>query len=113
MQASEEIVLYGFGLADRGGFLAAGYLTQSGILPFLPAVQIGGRASQVVFAGLISPGLSQFNVVVPPTAADGDNAVTAVYDGSRSAPLASSQSRPRTSKLASARGKRYHISSTL
>ena len=25
--------------------------------------------------------MSQFNVVVPPTASNGDNAVTAVYDG--------------------------------
>ena len=78
----EEIVLYGFGFGlPAGGPLVAGSSTQSGTLPFLPTVQIGGQAAQVVFAGLISPGLYQFNVIVPSTAADGDNAVTAVYNG--------------------------------
>ena len=79
----EEIVLYGFGFGDPpyGGGLVAGSSTQSGTLPFSPAIQIGGQAAQVVFAGIISPGLSQFNVVVPATAANGDNAVTAIYDG--------------------------------
>ncbi len=78
----EEIVLYGFGFGrPNGGSLVAGSSIQSGTLSFLPAVQIGGQAAQVVFAGIISPGLSQFNVVVPATAANGDNAVTAVYDG--------------------------------
>jgi uncharacterized protein (TIGR03437 family) len=30
---------------------------------------------------LVSPGLYQFNVVVPASAPDGDNAVTATYNG--------------------------------
>jgi uncharacterized protein (TIGR03437 family) len=78
----EEIVLYGFGFGlPSSGSLVAGSSTQTGTLPSLPAVQIGGQAAQVVFAGLISPGLYQFNVVVPPIASNGDNAVTAVYNG--------------------------------
>ncbi len=77
----EEIVLYGFGFGPpAGGPLVAGSSTQSGALPSLPTVNIGGQAAHVIFAGLISPGLYQFNVVVPPTATNGDNAVTAVYD---------------------------------
>jgi uncharacterized protein (TIGR03437 family) len=77
----EEIVLYGFGFGlPSGGSLVAGSSTQSGTLPALPSIQIGGQAAQVVFAGLISPGLYQFNVVVPPTASSGDNAVTAAYN---------------------------------
>jgi len=77
----EEIVLYGFGFGlPSGPALVAGSSTQSGALPAVPAIQIGGQTAQVAFAGLISPGLYQFNVVVPSTAANGDNAVTAVYD---------------------------------
>lgn len=77
----EEIVLYGFGFGlPNGASLVGGSSTQSGSLPFLPTIQIGGKAAQVAFAGLISPGLYQFNVVVPSTAPSGDNAVTAVYN---------------------------------
>jgi len=35
----------------------------------------------VQFAGLISPGLYQFNVVVPASTAVGDNSVIASYGG--------------------------------
>ena len=77
----EEIVMYGFGFGIPTGGIAPGSSMQSGALPYTPAVQIGGQAAQVVFAGLISPGLYQFNVIVPSTTANGDNAVTAAYDG--------------------------------
>ena len=77
----EEIVLYGFGFGlPSGASLVAGSSTQSGTLPFLPAIQIGGQAAKVAFAGLISPGLYQFNLVVPSTVSSGDNAVTGVYN---------------------------------
>ena len=33
----------------------------------------------VLFAGLVSPGLYQFNVVVPASATTGDNTLTALY----------------------------------
>ena len=65
----------------RLAYVVAGSSTQSGTLLVSPTVQIGGQAAQVAFAGLISPGLYQFNVIVPPAATDGDNAVTAVYEG--------------------------------
>lgn len=79
----EEIVLYGFGFglpASTGPALVQGSSTQTGTLPFLPTINIGGKAAAVMFAGIISPGLYQFNVVVPPAAASGDNAVTAAYN---------------------------------
>jgi uncharacterized protein (TIGR03437 family) len=45
-------------------------------------IQFDGAASTVQFAGVISPGLYQLNVVVPSTAPSGDNLVTANYGGS-------------------------------
>jgi uncharacterized protein (TIGR03437 family) len=75
------VVLYatGFGLPSTN--LVAGSSSQIGSLPALPVIQIGGVTAQVVFAGVVSPGLYQFNVVVPSSVASGDNAVVALYAG--------------------------------
>ena len=54
---------------------------QSGSLPALPVVQIGGIPAVVQFAGLVSPGLYQFNIVVPASAPNGDNAIIATFNG--------------------------------
>jgi uncharacterized protein (TIGR03437 family) len=35
----------------------------------------------LLFAGVVSPGLYQFNIVVPPSASDGDNSLIATYGG--------------------------------
>ena len=80
-QPGETITLYGAGCGTVPG-LVAGSAAQSGALPAAPAVQIGGVSAAVTFAGLVSPGLCQYNVVVPDSAADGDNAVLAVIGGS-------------------------------
>ena len=48
----------------------------------LPVITIGGVAAPVQFAGLVAPGEFQFNVVVPSTLANGDQLVTATYNGS-------------------------------
>jgi uncharacterized protein (TIGR03437 family) len=77
----ETVVLYGSGFGLPTASLLGGSATQSGALPNLPVVRIGGTAATVVFAGLAGPGLYQINVVVPATAADGDNAITASYGG--------------------------------
>jgi uncharacterized protein (TIGR03437 family) len=45
-------------------------------------VSVGGIAATVLYAGVVSPGLYQFNVVVPTAASNGDNGITATYDGS-------------------------------
>jgi uncharacterized protein (TIGR03437 family) len=66
---SEVIQLYGNGF----GTLAA------------PSVTIGGLPAAVSFAGLVSPGLYQINVTVPPSAPAGDLAITA-QSGSLSIP---------------------------
>jgi uncharacterized protein (TIGR03437 family) len=80
-QAGETIVLFstGFGLPTTA--LTAGSSSQSGSLPTLPTVQIGGLAATVGFAGVISPGLYQLNVTVPPGLASGDNFLLVSYAG--------------------------------
>jgi uncharacterized protein (TIGR03437 family) len=82
-QPGEEIVLYaiGFGLPSNST-LTNGSSTQSGTLSPLPVCQIGGTQVPVLFAGLVGPGLYQFNVTVPSTAANGDNPVGCTYNGS-------------------------------
>ena len=77
----EIVVLYanGFGLVSQA--VVSGSIMQTGTLSPLPAVTIGGINAAVQFAGLVSPGLFQFNVVVPATAPSGDNALVATYNG--------------------------------
>jgi uncharacterized protein (TIGR03437 family) len=50
-------------------------------LPSLPVVTIGGVQATVLFAGLVSPGLFQFNVVVPPGTPSGDIPLSATFGG--------------------------------
>lgn len=80
-QPGETVVLYAVGLGLPGTTLTAGASSQQGSLPDLPAIQIGGTPATVQFAGVIQPGLYQLNVVVPGTATNGDNAITANYGG--------------------------------
>jgi uncharacterized protein (TIGR03437 family) len=74
-------VLYGFGFGLPATPLVEGSSSQSGSLPGVPAVQIGGAPATVTFAGVISPGLYQLNVVVPSTAKSGDISLTCSYNG--------------------------------
>ncbi len=75
----ETIILYANGYGPVNPPVVSGSAVQSGTLPQIPAVRIGGQTATVRFAGLISPGLYQFNVVVPDPLPDGDNAVVSVY----------------------------------
>jgi uncharacterized protein (TIGR03437 family) len=77
----ETVVLYAFGFGLPSTALVNGSSTQQGTLPVLPQIQIGGAPAQVGFAGVISPGLYQFNVTIPAAAANGDNAVICTYAG--------------------------------
>ncbi len=77
----ETIVLYATGFGATSDSVVPGAVTQSGTLPALPAVQIGGFPAQVSFAGLVGPGDFQFNVVTPPVLPSGDNATTVTYRG--------------------------------
>ena len=77
----ELVVLYANGFGQTTTPVTAGAQTQSGNLSPLPAVTIGGLPATVQYAALISPGLFQFNVVVPAGAASGDNAMIATLNG--------------------------------
>jgi uncharacterized protein (TIGR03437 family) len=45
-------------------------------------VTIAGKNATVQFAGLVSPGEYQFNVVVPGNTPNGEQPITATYNGS-------------------------------
>jgi uncharacterized protein (TIGR03437 family) len=77
----ETILLFGDGFGLPVSTLTADSDVQAGVLPTWPQVTIGGTTASVQYAGLISPGLYQINVVVPSAAANGDNAVVAIYAG--------------------------------
>jgi uncharacterized protein (TIGR03437 family) len=78
----ETVVLYANGFGPTSTPVVSGSAMQSGSLSPAPAIQIGGIAATVVFAGLVSPGEFQFNVVIPASLADGDQPLTATYNGS-------------------------------
>jgi uncharacterized protein (TIGR03437 family) len=83
-RAGETIALYAFGLGLPVTPLVNGASTQSGPLPALPQVQIGGAKATVTFAGVISPGLYQLNVTVPGNISSGDKELTLTYGGQSS-----------------------------
>jgi uncharacterized protein (TIGR03437 family) len=76
----ETVLLYAVGFGLPSTPVVNGSATQSGTLA-LPDIQIGGVPATVAFAGIISPGLVQINMVIPTTAASGDNLVTASFGG--------------------------------
>jgi uncharacterized protein (TIGR03437 family) len=77
VKPGETISLFGTGCGLPDGTLVPGSATQFGRLPVTPQIAVGGTPVTVTFAGVVEPGLCQFNIVVPPSAADGDNAVAA------------------------------------
>jgi uncharacterized protein (TIGR03437 family) len=82
----EIISVYANGFGSTSIAVAGGSLTQGGTLSPLPAITIGGKNATVQFAGLISPGLFQFNVIVPDTVSQGDQIVKATYNGTSTQP---------------------------
>ena len=80
-QKGETIVLFTTGLGLPTTALVNGSSSQSGVLPAMPTVEIGGASATVSFAGVISPGLYQLNVAVPSTLASGDNQLSISYAG--------------------------------
>jgi len=77
----ETIVAYAVGFGLPSTTLTAGSATQAGSLPSFPSCKIGGNPATLGFAGLISPGLYQFNITIPSTAANGDNPISCTYGG--------------------------------
>jgi uncharacterized protein (TIGR03437 family) len=81
-QPGEQVVIYAVGFGPPSAPLTAGSSKQSGSLPALPVCKIGTNAAAVAFAGLISPGLYQLNVIVPSATPSGDNPIGCTYGGS-------------------------------
>ena len=77
----ETIIIYANGLGATTSPIVSGSPSQSGTLPAPPVIKIAGATAAVQFAGLVSPGLYQLNVVVPDTAANGDLPLTGTYNG--------------------------------
>lgn len=77
----ETIVLYANGFGQTSAPVVSGSIVQSGSLSPQPVIKIGGIAATVQFAGLVSPGEFQFNVVVPNGTPDGDQSIAATYNG--------------------------------
>jgi uncharacterized protein (TIGR03437 family) len=80
-KGGDTVILYGNGFGPTSSTVVSGSETQSGTLPSNPVITIGGSPAVVGFAGLVSPGLYQFNVTIPLSAQSGDVAVTATFGG--------------------------------
>ena len=75
----ETIILWANGFGPSSVPVVAGSEQQTGSLPILPVITIGGVNASVLYAGLVSPGEFQFNIVVPASLANGDQPITAAY----------------------------------
>lgn len=82
----ETVLLFANGFGQTSSPVVSGSPTQSGTLPTYPDVTINGATASVLYAGLISPGLFQFNVVIPPSAVNEDNNLIATYNGIHTQP---------------------------
>jgi uncharacterized protein (TIGR03437 family) len=87
---NEEIVIYANGFGPVTPPVVKGSLTQNGTLPSFPSLQIGNIPVDWTlngsFAGVVFPGLYQFNVTVPANAPSGDLPIQVVYGNQVSAP---------------------------
>jgi uncharacterized protein (TIGR03437 family) len=77
----EIVTIYGSGFGQTVPSLTNGTLAQSGNLQPLPVFTVSGIQAQVQFAGVVAAGLYQFNVMIPASAPNGDNPITATYAG--------------------------------
>jgi uncharacterized protein (TIGR03437 family) len=81
----ELIILYGTGFGPTTPLTNSGQeVATPAILTNSTRVRIGGREAEVVWAGIISPGLYQLNVRVPDTATTGDAMLIADIGGATS-----------------------------
>ena len=76
----EIISLYANGFGPTSTPVVSGSMTQAGSLSPPPGIKIGSTSAIVQFAGLVSPGLFQLNVVVPPDIGDGNHPIIATYN---------------------------------
>jgi uncharacterized protein (TIGR03437 family) len=82
----EIVSLYANGFGPTSVPVVSGSPTQSGSLAAPPVIKIGGVNAIVQYYSLVAPGEFLFNVVVPASLADGDQPITATYNGSTSQP---------------------------
>ena len=79
----DTILFFGTGFGPTNPETPIGRLTNPAPLVKPVTVKIGGVTANTQFAGIVSPGVYQFNVIVPNVPA-GDNVVTVEIDGSLS-----------------------------
>jgi uncharacterized protein (TIGR03437 family) len=78
----DVIALYGTGFGPTSSTVTTGVVfTGAYATTNTVTVTIGGVPAEVLFAGLVGPGLYQINVRVPAALADGDQAVVATVAG--------------------------------
>jgi uncharacterized protein (TIGR03437 family) len=80
------VSLFGDGFGPTSTPVVSGSLFQFGTVSPAPAIAIGGVAATVHSAGLVAPGVYQFNVVIPSGPADGDQSIVATFDGQSTQP---------------------------
>jgi uncharacterized protein (TIGR03437 family) len=83
--AGESIVLYANGYGPVTPPIVPGSQTQSGSLPSKPQILIANTPATVTFAGLISPGLYQFNITIATGTPSGDDYIIVNYNGVQTA----------------------------
>jgi uncharacterized protein (TIGR03437 family) len=74
------VVLYAIGFGLPVNPLVNGSSSQSGSLPSAPVCQVGGLPASAIVT-LISPGLYQVNLTIPPGAQSGDDPIGCTYNG--------------------------------
>jgi uncharacterized protein (TIGR03437 family) len=85
----ETIVLYGTGFGATNPAAPNGQVVPSPLpLTAWPTVVIDGMEAQVVYAGLVGPGLYQINLMVPAGLTSGDHLITAFMGDSETQPNA-------------------------
>lgn len=86
VRPGQVVSLFGNGFGPTSTPVVSGSLFQFGSLSPKPAIAIGGVAATVQSAGLVAPGVYQFNVVIPSGLADGDQPIVATIDGETTQP---------------------------
>jgi uncharacterized protein (TIGR03437 family) len=79
-KSGEQVIVYANGFGPTSSPVVSGIVTQSGSLNPLPVITVGNVPVKVSFAGLVSPGTFQFNIVLP-TGLSGNQLITATYSG--------------------------------
>ncbi len=77
----ETIAIYSNGFGTTTVPITPGAPTQSGSLPTPPVVKIGGIQADVQYYSLVAVGEYLLNVKIPSSIGDGDQSLTATYDG--------------------------------